>query len=102
VFRSVVEQREQAHRLGLQRIRLWNVRHDGWPELPKPFEIEAVRKWVAEKYESLCQACGVAVHFDPEDDYRTVWRILGANIPERGAATIDAQIRRPLLPAILR
>jgi hypothetical protein len=102
VFRSVVEQDEQAHRLGLQRIRLWNVRHDGWPELPKPFEVEAVRKWVAEKYESLCRACGVAVHFDPHDGYLTVWCLSAASIPDRGAATLDGQIRRPLLPAILR
>jgi SIR2-like domain len=99
VFRSVVKTDKQVELIGPQAAKLWNARHDGWPDSPKPYEVDVIRKWVADQYDRLCEACGVAVAFNQD---KTVHFLSPKLVPEHGSVTLDAQIRRPLLPMILR
>lgn len=102
VFRSVVEESAQERLFGDRRRSLWSVRHDGWPESPKPYEVDAVRTWVVDKYKALCRACGLEVNMVDEDGGRTVKSLVTDLTREDGPALLDAQIRRPLLPSVLR
>ena len=92
IYRSVATDREQQKFAPQGR---WNVGRQGWPPPPTPPETEAVRVWVKKEFEEICKRCKIAVGWTK--DGRNV-----LNLFSRGRnTTVEAQMRRPLVPAIL-
>ncbi|WP_367873429.1 SIR2 family protein [Luteolibacter sp. Populi] len=109
ILRSVLSEEERDEVFG-EGVSLWNVREDGWPAPPKPSEVERTREWVRENYTTLCNRHGIEVKsFGEYQDKQgkkyfegEVTRLQAGETSHGSLGAMDAHLRRPLLPRVLR
>jgi hypothetical protein len=78
----------------------WNLRTQGWPDLPKPEELNVTRRWALRHFRKIAAGCGFKVNVNQRrGTVRSVTRADGSELtPDRLAAVLGV----PFVPPILR
>ena len=100
VYLCVADRREHWDRDASDVGPRWDLRREGWPSVPKEYEVQAARRWALREFSELAKHCGLRV--EPDTVTNTIRSVTELPTTTSRPDALASLLYAPFVPPFLR